>query len=1150
MNPSFIHLHLHTEYSIKDGLISIKPLMEAVKNANMPAVAMTDLCNLFAMVKFYRAAIAAGIKPIMGADILIHNETDPKSPSRLVLLCQNQTGYRNLTRLISKTYIEGQTYGAPILHKSWLQGATEGLIALSGGKEGDIGQALLSHQQTIAEKLLSQWLVLFPDRFYLELQRTGRECEEAYIQSALALAHSFDVPVVATNDVRFLSADDFDAHEARTCIHGGWILDDERRPHFYSDQQYLRTPQEMATLFADIPQSLINSVEIAKRCNLELTLGKYFLPNFPVPAGMSVYNYFEQQSRQGLDAKLQKILGKKINEQRQGYDQRLQMEIDVIEKMGFTGYFLIVADFVHWSKKNNIPVGPGRGSGAGSLVAYALGITDLDPLQHELLFERFLNPERVSVADFDIDFCMEGRDRVIEYVTGKYGRESVSQIITFGTMAARAVVRDVGRVLGYPYGFVDKIAKLIPFELGMTLEKALKDEPQLLQRYRDEDEVKALIDLALKLEGAPRNVGKHAGGVVIASSVLTDFTPIYCEADGRNPITQFDKDDVEAVGLVKFDFLGLRTLTIIDWTLQAVNFQSDSVLDISLVPLDDKKTYQLLRACDTTAVFQLESRGMRDLVKRLQPDCFDDIVALVALFRPGPLQSGMVDDYINRKHGRARVDYPHPKLESVLRPTYGVILYQEQVMQIAQVLAGYTLGAADLLRRAMGKKKLEEMAKQRAIFVSGAEKNGVTTQNANAIFDLMEKFADYGFNKSHSVAYALLAYQTAWLKAHYPAQFMAAVLSSDMDNTDKVVRFIEDCQRMKLKVNAPTINQSQYRFTVAENGEIVYGLGAIKGVGFAAVENILSSRSQGEFSDLFEFCERVDLRRVNRKVIEAFIFSGAMDCFQVERATLQASVEAALQMAEQHARNEIFGQNDLFGEQRFATTPLLQCEHYIKAQPLSEETRLNGEKTTLGWYISGHPIMRYERELMRFTTSSIIDLRPVQDQLIMVAGYVTQIRTLYTKTGNRMAVLMLDDHTARIDVTIFSDIYDRHRELLNADQLLVIEGEVNIDDFTGNYRVNAQRIYNLMQAREKFAKKLVLTLATEQFHDGFVKELKDTLNLYRGGQCPIHMVYRKDKIDCVIAVGAQWKVRLDEKMLKSLSDLCGENSVYFEYGVK
>lgn len=743
---SFVHLSLHSEYSLIDGLIKINPLISQLKSQAMPACAITDHCNLFALVKFYQAALAAGIKPIVGAELWLN---DGETPKRLILLCQNHAGYHNLTELISKAYLHGQVKGRPLIKPAWLTQHNAGLIMLSG-HQGDVGRYLLDEKPDLAKKRLAHWLKHFPNRCYLSVQRTGRKDEERHLHRAVDLASDTGVPVVACNDVCFLAEDDFEAHEARVCIHEGSILDDNHRARHYSPQQYLRTDVEMRELFSDIPEAIENTEYIAQRCNLHLSLGKNFLPEFPLPAGKTTAQWFSEQAQQGLEQRLVFLFADKAQAHRLEYQARLDAELQVISQMDFAGYFLIVADFIRWAKDHGIPVGPGRGSGAGSLVAYALGITDLDPIQYDLLFERFLNPERVSMPDFDVDFCVEGRDRVIDYVAQHYGREKVSQIITYGTMAAKAVVRDVGRVMGHPYGFVDKIAKLIPFDPGMTLDDALAQEQALRQRYEQEEDVHQLIDMARKLEGLTRNAGKHAGGVVIAPSKLTDFTPLYCEQDGGSVVSQFDKNDVEAVGLIKFDFLGLRTLTIIDWTLKNIQKLQQDInrLDILAIPLDDKPTFALLQAAKTTAIFQLESRGMKELIKKLQPSCFEDIIALVALFRPGPLQSGMVDDFINRKHGRAKIEYPHPDLEPILKPTYGVILYQEQVMQIAQVLAGYTLGGADILRRAMGKKKAAEMAEQRAIFTAGALEKNIDEQDARYIFDLMENFAAYGFNKS------------------------------------------------------------------------------------------------------------------------------------------------------------------------------------------------------------------------------------------------------------------------------------------------------------------------------------------------------------------------------------------------------------------
>ena len=1149
MPSRFVHLHLHTEYSLVDGLIRIKPLANAVADANMPAVALTDQSNLFAMVKFYRAMMAAGVKPIIGVDLWVQ-DTESNAPlSRLVLLSQDITGYHNLTELISKTYLDGQQQGRPLLQKDWLKGHTDGLIALSGGREGVLGSMLINDKFDDARRESGFWQELFPDRFYLELQRTGRENEQSYLHQAVELAITEQLPVVATNDVHFIKRDDFGAHEARVCITDGRILDDPHRPKRYTEQQYLRSPDEMCELFSDLPEAIENTIEIARRCNLELTLGENVLPDYPIPDGMRIEDYLAQEARKGLGKRFNVIVPPLAPETRTEYEQRLEVELDVINKMGFPGYFLIVADFIRWAKENAIPVGPGRGSGAGSLVAYALTITDLDPIEFDLLFERFLNPERVSMPDFDIDFCMENRDQVIDYVARRYGREKVSQIITYGSMAAKAVVRDVGRVLGHPYGFVDRIAKLIPFEIGITLQKALDQEEALRESYEQDEEVRGLIDLAMKLEGLARNAGKHAGGVVIAPSKLTDFTPLYCEPGGSSIVTQFDKDDVEAVGLVKFDFLGLRTLTIIDWAVQNIKRRAvepeEKELDINRIDMQDEAAFTLLKEARTTAVFQLESRGMKELIKRLQPDTFEDIIALVALFRPGPLQSGMVDDFIDRKHGRAKVVYPHPDLEPILKPTYGVILYQEQVMQIAQVLANYTLGGADLLRRAMGKKKPEEMAKQRSIFVEGATARDVDEKTATYIFDLMEKFAGYGFNKSHSAAYALVSYQTAWLKAHYPAAFMAAVMSADMDNTDKVVALIDECRDMGLAVEPPNINACEHRFTVKSDSAVVYGLGAIKGVGAAAIDGLIEEREQnGPYTDLFNFCQRIDGRKVNRRTLEALIMAGALDVFAQTRATLMASLPAATQIAEQHARNQDLGQSDMFGMvNKVETGP----GSYHEMEEWDDEQRLACEKQTLGLYLTGHPIERYAEELKHIVSSRIVDLKPAKDKSVIVAGLIIAIRTMNTKRGDRIAFITLDDRSGRVEVALFSEAYQRYQELIGKDKVVVVEGEVSVDDFSGGFRMSARTLYDMEQARAHFAKRLKVFVTEQRAANGFIPALQHVLQPFCQGACPVVIDYLSSDARVDLPLGQQWQVPPADELLHRLRELAGEQDVTVIY---
>ena len=1166
---SFVHLHLHTEYSLVDSVVRITSesegvpgLMEAVARAGMPAVALTDQSNLFAMVKFYKAAQSAGVKPIIGVDLLVHEYGDRAEPSRIVLLCQNDIGYRNLTRLVSRSYLEGQRKGVPMIERDWLsQDTLAGLIALSGGREGDVGRALLAQRDTDARLLLNDWLALFGNRFYIELQRTSRAHEEAYLRDALSLAIDAGVPVVASNDVRFIRREDFESHEARVCIHQGLMVDDPKRPRKYSEQQYLRTPAEMAALFSDVPEALANSLEIARRCSLELKLGKSVLPAYPVPDDSSIEDYLRAQSVAGLAQRLEKLAlqpeNLRLNPPR-AYHERLDIELGVICQMGFAGYFLIVADFIRWARENGVPVGPGRGSGAGSLVAYALGITDLDPLCYDLLFERFLNPERVSMPDFDVDFCMDGRDRVIEYVAQRYGRDRVSQIITYGTMAAKAVVRDVARVYGHGYGFADSIAKLIPFELGITLKDAMAKEEELRRRYHNEEETRAVLDMAMSLEGLVRNAGMHAGGVVIAPSVLTDFAPLFCDENGSSVVTQFDKDDVEAAGLVKFDFLGLRTLTIIDWAVKIINAQRKELgeppLDVATLPMDDVPAFDLLKRCETTAVFQLESRGMKDLVRRLQPDCFEDIVALVALFRPGPLQSGMVDDFIARKHGKTTgpIDYLHPDLTSVMTPTYGVILYQEQVMQIAQVLAGYSLGGADLLRRAMGKKKPEEMAKQRSIFVTGATARGVEEKVAAHIFDLMEKFAGYGFNKSHSAAYALLSYQTAWLKAHYPAAFMSAVLSSDMDKTDKVVTLIDEARRMQLKVEPPDVNHSHYMFTVSGERSIRYGLGAIKGVGQAVIDGLVAERAaNGPFRDLTDLCRRSDVGRINRRVMEALIRAGATDSFGANRATLMHALPTAMQLADQTIRARVVGQNDMFGLMDTSASAPAVVELEV-VPDWSRRVRLDGERDTLGLYLTGHPFEEYELEVKPIVSGRIADItgdRPVvvnegfqfKGKPATVAGMVFDLG----KRGSRM-IVTLDDRSGRLEVSMFEDVFQQYRSVIAKSAILIIEGSLRFDEFIEGWRLTAKRVIDIDQAREQHARRLLIRLprAVDQ---AFLRSFEQILRPFRGGRCSVAVRYHGCAARADLVLSEEWCIKPTRELTERLAQLVGHDSVRLIY---
>ena len=1161
-DPKFVHLRVHTEFSLVDGLVRIKELVKAAQAHSMPAVAMTDQVNLFALVKFYKAALGAGVKPICGCDLWVHDpEQSDAEPTRLTLLVNTGQGYRNLMELISLAYEQGQNavLDKAVVTKALIAEKSEGLIALSGAKEGDIGRAILSDNGN-AQTLLEGWMQVFPNRFYLELQRTGRAGEEQVVHGCVELAHATGCPLVATNDVMFVRPEDFEAHEVRVCINQGRTFDDPTRPKNYSEEQFFRSADEMTELFADIPSALENTVEIARRCNIDIELGTYYLPKFPIPEGILMDDYFRQVSYEGLEERLEIILDKDdpdYEAKRQPYIDRLEFELDIIIQMGFPGYFLIVMDFIMWGKENGVPVGPGRGSGAGSLVAYAQKITDLDPLEYDLLFERFLNPERVSMPDFDIDFCMDNRDKVIDYVARTYGRDAVSQIVTFGTMAAKAVVRDVARVQGKPFGLADKLSKLIPFEVGITLHKAMEQEPMLSDFVNGSEEAQEIMDMAYKLEGVTRGTGKHAGGVVIAPTKLTDFAATYCDEEGNGLVTQFDKNDVEEAGLVKFDFLGLRTLTIIDWALKTINTKraksGEEPLDIALIDLEDKPTFDLLQAAETTAVFQLESSGMKDLVRRLLPSRFEDIVALVALFRPGPLQSGMVDDFINRKHGRAEMAWPHPdyqldSLQPVLEPTYGIILYQEQVMQIAQVMAGYTLGGADMLRRAMGKKKPEEMAKQRVGFLEGSEQNGIDRDLAGNIFDLVEKFAGYGFNKSHSAAYALVSYQTAWLKTHYPAPFMAAVMSSDMQNTDKVVIFVEECRQMKIPPALPDVNSGEFMFTVNDEGVIIYGLGAIKGVGEGPIEAIVSARGEGgSFKDLFDFCERVGAKKLNKRVLEALVRSGALDNMGAPRAVLWDAIPDALKAADQSARNQDAGMFDLFGAAQ-EEDPGDPYEKYRRVSEWTDKERLQGEKDTLGLYLTGHPIDEYEGELRNFISKKIVEVQPSRGVTQKMAGLVVDLRLKKTKKGDPICFVTLDDRSARIDVTLYGETYEQSRNIVVKDAVLVVEGEVAEDHFSGGIKVKGTGVLNISQARAQYASSVEISCEAAQLAGRRIRELSDILSQYRGdGSLPVTLRFRREDAKATLKLGQSWSVQANDELIIKLMDQFGGDAVSLRY---
>lgn len=1160
--PAFVHLRLHSEYSILDSIVRINDVISKAVVDDMPALALTDLSNLFGLVKFYQSANRNGIKPVIGCDVWISNETDRDNPSRLLLLCQSYTGYLLLSRMLSRAYRENQYRGRAEFKESWFKPSeygSDGLIALSGARLGNIGLSLLQNNLIQAETYAKTWADLFPDRFYIEIQREGHANEETLLQQSLKLASDLHLPVVATQSIQFLNPEDYQAHEARVCIAEGYVLGDRRRSRKFSEQQYFKTQSEMAALFADVPAALSNSIEIAKRCNIELTLGINRLPLFPTPNNESLEDYLRDQAVAGLLKRLQVLFpaSDECQAQLPKYRERLDFEVDTIIQMGFAGYFLIVADFINWAKKNAVPVGPGRGSGAGSLVAYSLGITDLDPLRYDLLFERFLNPERVSMPDFDIDFCQERRELVIDYVKQRYGTESVSQIVTFGTMAAKAVVRDVGRVMDLPYNFVDQLAKLVPFELGMTLKKAYTIEPQLGQRAREEEDVKNLLDLAENLEGLTRNVGMHAGGVLIAPGKITDFCPIYCTEMSGSVVSQLDKDDVEKIGLVKFDFLGLRTLTIIDRAVQFINQQQHSLqkeisandmpgeheFSLEALPLDDDATYALLRQGNAVGVFQFESRGMKDLLQKSKPDRFEDLIALVALYRPGPMD--LIPEFIERKHGK-RIDYIDPRLEPILSATYGIMIYQEQVMQIAQIIGGYSLGGADLLRRAMGKKKVEEMAQHRDIFVAGAVKNNLDENKAIELFSLMEKFAGYGFNKSHAAAYALIAYQTAYLKAHYPAAFIAATLSADMDDTDKVNIFIKDSLKNNLTIQPPDINLSNFHFTPVDRKTIRYGLGAVKGTGETAITTIISEREKnGFFTDLFNFCSRVDRRIVNRRIMEALIRVGSFDCLNDNRASLLASVGIAIESSEQISRTR--KQASLFQDnEETDLKPQLN-----RVEPWNERDKLKNEKIGLGLYLSGHLYNTYRQELKHFIHSRL-DRLSSQQAPQLLAGIIYSIRIQKTRRG-RMGVIVLDDGSAQVELVVFDELFNANRDWLKEDQLLIVEAKVstrnNNHENSGELRVTAERIFNLANARSRYAKKIRLNCYQASLSN--VTRLKELLMPYCNPDtnsppdnssqdnthhyCPVSMIYHNQQAVCELELGNAWRVELHDDLLHSLS---------------
>jgi len=1148
MTP-FAHLRLHTEYSVTDSIVRIDEVVTRAQADGIPALAITDLGNLFGAVKFFQMARGRGVQPIIGCEVWIENDRNRDQPARILLLCRNQDGYLQLCQLLTRAFRENTWRGRAELKREWLMAeSASGLIVLSGAALGDIGQAILQDDLKRAKSLAEAWARDFPDRFYLELQRVVRERDDPLVNASLRLAAKLELPVVATHPIQFMNRDDFKAHEARVCIARGEVMGDKRRSRDFTADQYFKSAEEMAKLFADIPEALENAGEIARRCHFEFSLGKSKLPNFPTPNGETIDDFLLDSAKAGLEKRLEVLYPDVAQRdvERPRYLERLVFEVKTIIHMGFPGYFLIVADFINWAKNNGVPVGPGRGSGAGSLVAYSLGITDLDPLQYDLLFERFLNPERVSMPDFDIDFCQDGRDRVIDYVKNKYGHESVSQIATFGTMAAKAVIRDVGRVLGMGYNYVDSIAKLIPNQLGITLKDAIKAEPQFTEKMKAEEEVAELMELALKLEGITRNVGMHAGGVLIAPGPLTDFTPLYV-ADGSDSfVSQYDKDDVEAVGLVKFDFLGLTTLTIVEEAVELIRArpgnQPDgtpySEFDIQKVPLDDKKAYQIFSAGNTGAIFQFESRGMRDLIMRARPGSVEDLTALNALYRPGPMD--LIPDYIKRKTGVEKIVYADPRIEPILSPTCGIMVYQEQVMQIAQVIGSYSLGGADLLRRAMGKKKPEEMAKHRAIFGEGAQKNGVPAKVANELFDFMEKFAGYGFNKSHSAAYSLVAYHTAYLKAHFPAEFMAANLSGVMDFTDKVTLLFDDAKANKLVVLPPDINSGTYRFQPIDDKTVRYGLGAVKGTGRGAIENIIGARvAGGPFKDLLDFVKRVDRHTVNRRAMEALIKGGAFDAIEGNRAALLTSLPQAIEMADKAERDK--QQVSLFGE---ATHESGQVLTLVNVAPWNERDRLINEKQALGFYLSGHPFNSYASEVRQFVRTELADIQP--NTVTLLAGILHEQRVRNGRRG-KMCVMSLDDGSARVEVLVYSEVLDKRRNMLQEDQLLIVRGKVSYDDFSGGNRVTAEDIFDIDTARRQYARKLELFMNGQADSERLRRTLSPHLAPNQPGACSVLIHYNNGDAVVDVPLPEQWRVRISEPLIQSLHDWLTESNVVVLY---
>ena len=1153
IDEGFVHLDVNTQYSLGKSVVRIDRLIELCEENKMPAVGVTDHNNLFSAFKAYKASQKQGIKLIIGSliSIKINNETDC---SKLILLCENQTGYKNLCYLITKSYVDGFKSNEPFIDINWLEGNSDGLIAVSAYQDGVLNQIRTKDNQKL-KNLINTMTNLFPNNFFIGIQRIGQPREEEFIDKMVSISTEHNIPLVATNNPRFLSKDDYISLEARVCIDQGRVLDDQSRHRDYTNQQFFKTSEEMKTLFEDLPEALINSIKIAKKCNFSFDNTDHVLPEFSTPDKYSIDDFLTMEANEGL-----LNLAKNQTIDKQVYDKRLIEELEIIKGTGFSGYFLIVADFVKWSREQNIPVGPGRGSGPGSLVAYCLGITDIDPIEHDLIFERFLNPERISMPDFDIDFCVNGRDAVIDYVSNKYGNNMVSQIITYGTLSAKAVIRDVGRILGYPYGLVDQVAKLVPFDIGITITEALKKSDELSERYKNDEDVESIINLSLKLEGLVRNAGTHAGGVIIAPSELSNFMPLYKVDDEVGTVTQFDKDDAESIGLIKFDFLGLKTLTVIQKSIDIINAydrknnkNTSKTLNIKDISLDDKKTYKLLSFARTVGIFQLESTGMRDLIKRMQPKKFDDIIALVALFRPGTLSSkqgeeSVVDTFIKRRkqNNPDLIPYTHDLLMPILKDTYGCIVYQEQVMQIAQKLANFSQGRADILRKAMGKKDDDLMAEQKDGFVKGCISNKVEERAAKNIWSFIEKFAGYGFNKAHSVSYATIAYQTAWLKTHHTTEFFAASMTADIDNTDKLIRFKEDCESFKIEIKGPCVNHSSYEFFVEKENQIRYGLGAIKGLGQSISEAISEERRvNGKYHSIFDLCSRLSSEKISKRTIEALIKSGSLDDFSETRATLSDSIEMAISYSNRVSLEQQTGQTNLFyteSNQEESLPELKRCKEWKLNELLDEEF------SSLGFYFSGHPFDPYRDDCKHLTKSNIATLKKMmetqknangytqQESLIQIAGLITTLK----RRGNNYT-FKIDDGTAVMEGIIFGERKDYFREMLNNNSLLFLKGKLRFDSFADLWQFVAEDAVTIDSIVKKKAKMLLIKCDSE-FNPS---KLKKILKSHTPGTCEIQLNYETDINHTKLKLGKEWTVSPTRELRDELTVELGSANFQF-----